>query len=190
MKPDKSPGSDRLPAEFYNFCLDEIGEALVEILNFCYNRSLLSESMRLAIISLLYKKGNIELLKNWRPISLLNVDYKISSKAFANRLQLILPSILNSDQTCSVPGRSIFENLMLARDSIDYCQEKKLPLALIKIDQEKAFDRVNWDFLLKVLERMNFGPKFMCFIKTMYTDVSCQISNNSYLQNAYFVGFC
>ena len=70
---------------------------------------------------------------------------------------------------------------MLARDSIDYCQEKKLPLALIKIDQEKAFDRVNWDFLVKVLERMNFGPKFMCFIKTMYTDVSCQISNNGYL---------
>ena len=70
---------------------------------------------------------------------------------------------------------------MLARDSIDYCQEKKLPLALIKVDQEKSFNCVNWDFLLKVLERMNFGPKFMCFIKTMNTDVSCQISNNVYL---------
>ena len=181
MKSDKSPGSDGLPAEFYNFFWDEIGEALVEVLNFCFTKGLLTESMRLAIISLLYKKGDIELLKNWRPISLLNVDYKIGSKALANRLQLILPSILNNDQTCSVPGRSIFENLMLARDSIDYCQEKELPLALIKIDQEKAFDRVNWDFLLKVLERMNFGPKFICFIKTMYTDVSCQISNNSYL---------
>ena len=151
MKSDKSPGSDGLPAEFYNFFWDEIGEAIVEVLNFCFNRGLLTESTRLAIISLLYKKGDIELLKNWRPISLLNVDYKIGLKAFANRLQLILPSILNSDQTCSVPGRSIFENLMLARDSIDYCQEKKLPLALIKIGQEKAFDRVNWDFLLKAL---------------------------------------
>ena len=181
MKSDKSPGSDGLPAEFYNFFWDEIGEALVEVLNFCFTIGLLTESMRSAIISLLYKKGDIELLKNWRPISLLNVDYKIGSKALANRLQLILPSILNNDQTCSVPGRSIFENLMLARDSIDYCQEKKLPLALIKIDQEKAFDRVNWDFLLKVLERMNFGPNFMCFIKTMYTDVLCQISNNGYL---------
>ena len=181
MKSDKSPGSDGLPAEFYNFFWDEIGDTLVEVRNFCFNRGLLTESMRLAIISLLYKKGDIELLKNWRPISLLNADYKIGSKAFASRLQLILPSLLNSDQTCSVPGRSIFENLMLARDSIDYCQEKKLPLALSKIDQEKAFDRVNWDFLLKVLERMNFGPNFMCFIKTMYTDVSCQISNNGYL---------
>ena len=137
MKSDKSPGSDGLPAEFYNFFWDEIGDTLVEVLNFCFNRGLLTESMRLAIISLLYKKGDIELLKNWRPISLLNVDYKIGSKAFASRLQLILPSILNSDQTCSVPGRSIFENLMLARDSIDYCQEKKLPLALIKLTKKK-----------------------------------------------------
>ena len=181
MKSDKSPGSDGLPAEFYNFFWDEIGKALVDVLNFCFNSGLLTESMRLAIISLLYKKGDIELLKNWRPISLLNVYYKIGSKAFANRLQLILPSILNSDQTCSVPGRSIFENLMMARDSIDYCQEKKLPLALIKIDQEKAFDGVNWDFLLKVLERRNFGRKLMSSIKTMYSDVSCQISNNGYL---------
>ena len=93
--------------------------------------------MRLAIISLLYKKGDIKLLKNWRPISLLNVDYKIGWKAFANRLQLILPSILNSDQTCSVHGRSIFENLMLARISIDYCQEKNSPLHRLKLTKKK-----------------------------------------------------
>ena len=125
MKSDKLPGSDGLPAELYCFFWDELGSALVDVLNFCFNRGLLTESMRLAIISLLYKKGDIDLLKNWRPISLLNVDYKLGLKTFASRLQLILPSILNSDQTCSVPGRSIFENLMLARDSIDYCQEKK-----------------------------------------------------------------
>ena len=181
MKSDKSPGSDGLPAEFYNFFWEVIGEALVEILNFCFDRGLLTESMRLAIISLLYKKGDIELLKNWRPISLLNVDYKIGSKAFASRLQLVILSLLNSDQTCSVQGRSIFENLMLVRDSIDYCKVKKIPLALIKIDQEKAFDRVNWDFLVNVLEKMKFGPKFIGFIKTMYADVSCQITNNGYL---------
>eukprot|EP00795_Rhopilema_esculentum_P015915 gene15915-7249_t len=78
-------------------------------------------------------------------------DYKISSKAFALRLQQVLPFVLNKDQTCSVPGRSIFENSMLVRDSIDYCNEKFLPLALVKIDQEKPFDRVNWSFLEKVL---------------------------------------
>ena len=93
MKSDKSPGSDGLPAEFYNHFWDEIGEALVEVLKFCFNRGLLTEAMRLAIMSLLYKKADIKLLKNWRPISLLNVDYKTGSKAFKNRLQLILPSI-------------------------------------------------------------------------------------------------
>ena len=181
MKPDKSPGSDGLPAEFYTFFWDIIGEHLVEVFKFCYSRGLLTESMRLAILSLLYKKGDVELLKNWRPISLLNVDYKISSKAFALRLQQVLPFVLNKDQTCSVPGRSIFENLMLVRDSIDYCNEKSLPLALVKIDQEKAFDRVNWSFLEKVLVRMNFGRIFISFVKTMYNSVACKIQNNGHL---------
>lgn len=184
MKPDKSPGSDGLPAEFYRFFWETIGDDLVEVLNFCFNKGLLTESMRLAILSLIYKKNDVELIKNWRPISLLNVDYKIGSKAFATRLKRILPHILSSDQTCSVPGRSIFENLMLIRDIFDYCEMKNLPLALVKIDQEKAFDRVNWLFLEKVLRKMNFGPHFIHCIQTMYTDVSCKISNNGHLSRS------
>ena len=157
---------------------------MVEVLNFCFCKGLLTESMRLAIASLIYKKNDVELIKNWRPISLLNVDCKIGSKVFATRLRRILPHILSSDQTCSVPGRSIFENLMLIRDTFDYCEMKNLPLALVKIDQEKAFDRVNWLFLEKVLEKMNFGPRFIHCIKTMYTEVSCKISNNGHLSRS------
>eukprot|EP00112_Aurelia_sp_Birch-Aquarium-sp1_P012597 Seg265.3 transcript_id=Seg265.3/GoldUCD/mRNA.D3Y31 product="Transposon TX1 putative 149 kDa protein" protein_id=Seg265.3/GoldUCD/D3Y31 len=184
MKQDKSPGSDGLPAEFYKFFWDTIGEDLVEVLNFCFSKGLLTESMRLAILSLIYKKNDIELIKNWRPISLLNVDYKIGSKAFATRLKTVLPHIISSDQTCSVPGRSIFDNLMLIRDTFDYCEMKKLPLAIVKIDQEKAFDRVNWQFLEKVLSKMNFGPNFIRCIQTMYTAVSCKISNNGHLSRS------
>ena len=184
MKRDKSPGSDGLPAEFYKFFWDTIGEDLVEVLNFCFNKGLLTESMRLAILSLIYKKNDIELIKNWRPISLLNVNYKIGSKAFAERLKTVLPHIISADQTCSVPGRSIFDNLMLIRDTFDYCEMKKLPLAMVKIDQEKAFDRVNWQFLHKALSKMNFGPKFIRCIQTMYTAVSCKISNNGYLSRS------
>ena len=92
--------------------------------------------------------------------SLLCVDYKIGTKALAARLQKVLSSVLHEDQTCSVPGRSIFSNLNLVRDLIEYCNSKSLPLAIINLDQEKAFDRVNWNFLDRVLQRMNFGPEF------------------------------
>ena len=184
MKPDKSPGSDGFPAEFYKSFWQVIGDDLVEMLNFCFARGLLSESMRIAILSLIHKKNDPCSLKNWRPISLLNVDYKIGTKALASRLKRVLPLLLNSDQTCSVPGRSIFENLMLFRDVFDYCDMKDLSLAIVKIDQEKAFDRVSWPFLLKVLTKMNFGTCFINFIKTLYNDVSCKISNNGHLSSS------
>ena len=181
MKSDKSPGSDGLPAEFYKFFWPLIGDELTAVLNFCFSKRLMTESMRLAILSLLHKKNDPCNLKNWRPISLLNVDYKIGTKALASRLRGVLPFLLNEDQTCSVPGRSIAENLMLFRDIFDHCNIKNIPLAIIKIDQEKAFDRVNWSFLLKVLARMNFGPQFINFIRTLYTKVSFKVSNNGFL---------
>ena len=111
-------------------------------------------------------------LRNGRPISLLCVDYKFGTKALAARLQKVLSSVLHEDQTCGVPGRSIFSNLNLVRDLIGYCNSKNLPLAIISLDQEKEFDRVNWNFLDRVLQRMNFGPEFRQWIRVVYTNIS------------------
>ena len=111
-------------------------------------------------------------MKNWIPISLLCVDYKIGTKALAARLQKVLSSVLLEDQTCGVPGRSIVSNLNLIRDLIEYCNAKNLPLAIISLDQEKAFDRVNWNFLERVLQKMNFGPEFRQWIRVIYSEIS------------------
>ena len=100
---------------------------------------------------MIFKKGEKKDLKSWRPISLLCVDYKIGTRALAARLQKVLPSVSHEDQTCGVPGRPIFSNLHLIRDLIEYCTAKNLPFAIISLDQEKAFDRVNWNFLDRVL---------------------------------------
>ena len=82
-------------------------------------------------------------LKNWRPISLLNVDYKILSKALTTRLSRVLSSIIREDQTCSIPGRTIFDNLALFRDTLDYISVTDETGILVNLDQEKAFDRVD-----------------------------------------------
>ena len=103
---------------------------------------------------------------------MLCIDYKIGTKALATRLQKVLSSVLHEDQTCGVPGRSIFSNLNLVRDLIDYCNSKNLPPAILNLDQEKAFDRVNWNFLDRVLQRMNFGPEFRQWIRVIYTNIS------------------
>ena len=130
---------------------------------------------------MIFKEGEKKDLKNCRPISLLFVDYKIGTRALAAQLQKVLSSVLHKDQTCGVPGRSIFSNLYLIRDLIEYCSAKNLPLAIISLDQEKAFDRVNWNFLDRVLQKMNFGPEFRQWIRVIYSEISSACQHSGYV---------
>ena len=98
--------------------------------------------MKESVTRIIYKKGDKRNLKHWRPISLLNVDYKICSKALTNRLALVLPKIIDTDRTCSIPGRSIFNNLNLIHHVLDYIGKTSETGILLSLDQEKAFDRV------------------------------------------------
>ena len=117
----------------------------------------------------IFKKGDRKNLKNWRPISLLNVDYKICSKVLSLRLSKVLEFIVDPDQTCSVPGRKIASNLHILRDVLDYIDRTNETGILISFDQEKAFDRVNRTFLLNLLSRFGFGPSFFFFGSIPYT---------------------
>ena len=185
MQSGKSPGSDGFPVEFYSRFWGLLGKDLVEILNFCFREGTLSDSQRRGVLRLLYKKDDPLLLKNWRPISLLNIDYKIATKALSNRLRKVLPLILSEDQTCGVPDRCIFENLFLMRDTIDYVRAKNLSAAIVSLDQEKAFDRVNHGFLQQVLKRFNFGPDFRRWVVTIYNNISSQVLNNGWLSRSF-----
>ena len=127
------------------------------------------------------KRGDVKYLKNWRPISLLNVDYNIISKAITLRLCKVLEHIIHPDQTCSVPGRSIFSNVTLLRDVLDYIQRTDESAILISLDQKKAFDRVNRPFLLKLLQVYGFGPVSCRWISTFYNGAFMQITLNGWL---------
>ena len=127
-----------------------------------YNRGSLVDSMRPSVRRLLYKKrGDIKDLKNWRPISLLNVDYKIISKAITLHLSQVIGSPFGLDQTCSVPGRLTSSNLSLLRDVLDHIDCTDEAGILVSLDQEKAFDRVNYSFLFNLLSHFGFGPYFL-----------------------------
>jgi hypothetical protein len=158
-----------------------LGPDLVFVLNNALRKGILSRSQRKGIIVLLYKKGDSELLKNWRPISLLNIDYKIMTKVLSQRLRSVMPYIINEDQTGAVPGRSISYSIALTRDIIKYCNETDTPAAILSIDQTKAFDMVSWSFLFKALEKFGFGPEFISWVKLCYTDISSALKINGHL---------
>ena len=177
----KSPGKDGLPSEFYKTFWNLLGDDFFQVMNFAFSKGMLPNSLREAIIKCLPKKGDISLVKNWRPISLLNADYKILAKALSIRVFQLLPHVISEEQTCSVKGRKITHNLLILRDFVKYADENQLEACLISLDQMKAFDRVNWDFLFKVLHKMNFGNELIKWIQLLYNRIYAHIKVNGFL---------
>ena len=115
MKNGKSPGSDGFPAEFYKHFWYLFGNTLTNIINKTLQfENELSPSLRLGIIKIFRKDGKDKTdLDNYRPISLLNNDYKIIAKCIANRLKKALPFIINEDQSFGIKGRTIQDNIIV-----------------------------------------------------------------------------
>jgi len=114
----KAPGLDGLPMEFYLKFWSVLGPDLVNVLNSCFDTGCPSLSQRRGIISLSFKKGDRLDPKNWRPISLLNVDYKLAARVIAGRLSEVIHLVVEKDQTCGVPGRFIGENVAFLHDVV------------------------------------------------------------------------
>ncbi|MES9885145.1 MAG: reverse transcriptase domain-containing protein [Sedimenticola sp.] len=180
MQAGKSPGCDGISPSFYVTFFDIFGPILETMYGHAYSQGKLTLTQRSSYITLICKdEKNAENMKNYRPISLLNTDYKILSKVITNRLSKILPKIISVDQTCSIKGRSIFDNLHLLRNVCDYIDQKDLQAAFICLDQEKAFDRVSWSYMYSTLQAFGFDNDSINWIKLLYTDInSCVIVNN------------
>ena len=120
MKNNKSPGSDGLSVEFYKTFSPQIKNDLIDSLNLAYDNGTLSTTQKRSILSLLFKKNDKHLLKNWRPISLLNTDYKILAHVLANRLKTVINQLIHTDQNGYIKGRNIGFNIRLIQDVIEY----------------------------------------------------------------------
>ena len=179
MKNRKSPGADGFTVEFFKFFFGDIGNFLVRSINEGFEKSQLSVTQRQGVIICIPKEGKPrQFIKNWRPISLLNVSYKIASSCIANRMKIVLHKIIDENQKGFLKGRYIGENIRLLYDTIVYTEKNNIPGMIVSIDFEKAFDSISWSFLQKSLEFFNFGPKFCQWIKTFYTDITSCISLN------------
>ena len=169
MPNGKSPGSDGYPIEFFKTFWNQIGPFLVKSFNYAFKTGCLSVSQRRGVITLIPKEGkDEEFLKNWRPISLLNVDYKIAAKVIANRMKKNLSSIISCDQTGFLPNRYIGENVRLVLDIIEYTEEYNIPGTLFFIDFEKAYDKLEWCFVQNSLELFGFGDDLKKYQDILY----------------------
>ncbi len=178
---NKSPGSDGFTTEFYKFFWPDIKQHVYNSFQYSFQSGILSNNQREAILSLLPKPNkDLRFLKNWRPISLLNTDYKILTKLLANRLQNVIHNIVSEDQSGYIKNRYIGENIRTVLDVIEHTSLKNDPGFLLFLDFEKAFDTVSWDFLFKTLEYFNFGENFKKWISIIYNQPTATVLNNGY----------
>ena len=125
MKINKSPGNDGITKEFYQHFWAILGNFLVATLNYTFEKGELSVSQKQAVITLIEKKDRDKrFIKNWRPISLLNVNVKIASKALANRVKKVIPKLIAVDQTAYVKGRFIGESIRVINNLIEHIERE------------------------------------------------------------------
>ena len=185
LKNNKSPGWDGLTAEFYVKFWEVIRPILFKSFLESIGYQFLSQSQRLGILTLIPKpKPPTELvhLKNWRPITLLNVDYKIFAHVIKNRVMKAIPKLINNVQTGFQPGKSTADNILLMCSVLeDYFENPQQEGLILQVDFEKAFDSVEHEFLFATLEKMGFGNYMLRLIKTAFGNCSSYANVNGHL---------
>ncbi len=168
LKVNKSPGIDGLTSEFYQK-FAKIWPFLLEVIYESIRVESLPPTLTQSLITLIPKpKKYLLLIDNWRPISLLNCDYKIIATIFAKRLKIILQDIIDETQSGFLKNRHISNNVRLVLDLLDYSELVKDDSYMLFLDFYKAFDSIEHGFIFKTLEKIGFGDLFIKTIKTLY----------------------
>ncbi len=175
---NKTPGNDGLPIEFYIEFWQEVGQTMIDSFNHSFHKGSLTTSQRQAVITLIDKPGKDRiLLDNWRPISLLNVDYKILTKCLTIRMQNVVSKLVHKSQSGFIKDRSIFDCLRTILDIVDERDRSQADGLLLAIDFEKAFDSLSWHYMFNTLKSFNFGADFIQWVRLCYSDIySCVVN--------------
>ena len=189
MKKDKTPGLDGLSVEFYQALWEHIGELYHKCLIHSIERGLFHYSARCGLITLIPKKKDPRLLKNWRPLTMLTLDYKILAKVLATRVKQILPYLISQDQTGFMEGRQISTTIRTTMDIIEHYQKGGNDKTgyLISLDYKKCFDMIEYSAIYGSLKYFGVGPKFINYVKLLLTDFWSVTSNNGYISRSFKV---
>uniref|UniRef100_A0A8C5MRY5 Reverse transcriptase domain-containing protein n=1 Tax=Leptobrachium leishanense TaxID=445787 RepID=A0A8C5MRY5_9ANUR len=172
----KAPGPDGFHGGYYKTFKKILLPHLTNLFNALRGETRLHPDMTLADIALLPKEGrDASRPENYRPISLLNFDIKLLAKILADRLNPMLTSLIHPDQVGFIPGRQLYENTRRGADLVWWAGSTRTPSLLLSLDAEKAFDRVTWPFLFRLLVRLGLPDNFINVIKALYENPRAQI---------------
>ena len=179
---NKLPGIDGITVEFVKVFWRQLKYFIINAINCGFSKGCLTTSLRQCIITCLPKaKKDRSLIKNWRPISLLSVIYKLASGTIAERLKKTLNYVISDRQTGFIKGRYISESTRLIYDLLHAAEKKNMPGMLMLIDFEKAFDSLSWSFLYSVLKFFGYSENFIKWVKLFNTEITAYIIQCGFL---------
>ncbi|CAL1381513.1 unnamed protein product [Linum trigynum] len=181
MGSKQAPGSDGFTRKFFKSFWDVVGGLVIDATVSFFATSKMLRSFNHMWLTLIPKVENVETMKQLRPISLCQFVYKIISKIMAARIALILPVIISDCQNAFIRERQIVENILMGHELMHYLKIKnrgKKGFIDLKVDMEKAYDRVEWPFLLAVLEKMGFNSTWRGWIQGCVRSASFSVLMN------------
>ena len=191
FKNNKSPGWDGLTAEFYKFFWDDLKLPLYHTFLESADLGVMSPSQRIGILTLIPKPkspSELNYIKNWRPITLLNVDYKIFTHVIKNRILLTIPKLISKSQSGFQKGKSTTDNLILMYLTLEHYQNNNEDQGMImQVDLMKAFDSVEHKFLFKVLASMGFGNYLINLVKVAFNACMSFANINGHLSSPIYL---
>src|SRR5438128_12144865 len=178
MEHNKAPGSDSFPAEFYQKFWEVIKVDLLLMFQELHSGDLPLFSLNFGVITLIPKVQEANVIQQYRPICILNVSFKIFTKVATNRLSLVADKVVSTTQTAFLRGQNILEGLVILHKTIHEMHRKRLSRVILKIDFEKAYDKVKWPFLLQTLRMKGFSPKWISWVKSFISGEGGSVAVN------------
>ncbi|KAL0281750.1 UNVERIFIED_CONTAM: hypothetical protein Sradi_7290800 [Sesamum radiatum] len=176
---DSAPGPDGFTSSFFKAAWPEIGEDICAAVKEFFLSGRLLKQINATVLVLIPKVQTPTRVSEFRPIACCNVLYKAISKILVRRMQQVLHSLVDFSQNAFVPGRSIADNILLAQELLSGYNQTRLPKrCTIKIDIQKAYDSVRWDFLLETLHLFKFPLQFISWIEQCVTTAAFSIALN------------
>ncbi|GJW76393.1 RNA-directed DNA polymerase, eukaryota [Tanacetum coccineum] len=177
---DKSPGLDGFTFAFYKKFWDTLKEDVVGFDQELFSTGTLPRGCNALFIALIPKVPNPMVISDFCPISLIRAQYKIIAKVLANRLAQVIDSVIGQEQFAFIKNRQILDGPLMVSEAIQWCKRKKTKLIVFKIDFEKAFDSISWDFLLQVMRFLGFNDTWIKWISgCLFSATSSILINGS-----------
>lgn len=177
MKLGKTPGLNGLPIEFYGAFKEELMPYMIELLQNCYLTGVIPPSWKEARLVLIPKEGKDQRLPlAYQPLSMLNADYKILATILANRISKIIGVCVHKDQTCFIHGRYLKSKVHKVLNIINKAQTETVQRILLFLYAEKAFNRIEWQYIVGIAKIFNLGPSFLRWFQLLYQDQIAVVS--------------